>query len=167
MARREDIDGKADALRRRGVLNRNVERVSDTRFAEEEFFDARDLVQVKYEMLRRARVEGASVSDAARAFGMSRFSFYQALAAFEKTGLPGLIPKKPGPRGRHKLTPEALAFVQEELTNDPSLDIRDLPDRVQERFGMSVHRRTIERAMADVKKKPRTSAARNDGTTAD
>ena len=54
-------DGKSEALRRGGALNRHAERVSDARFAEGEFFDARDLVQVKYEMLRRVRAEEASV----------------------------------------------------------------------------------------------------------
>ena len=126
MVQGKDKDRKADALRGGGALNRHAERVSDARFAEGEFFDARDLVQVKYEMLRRVRAEGASVTEAAGAFGMSRFSFYQAQAAFEETGLRGLTPKKPGPRGRHKLTSEVMGFVQEELANDPSLDMREI-----------------------------------------
>jgi transposase len=151
-------DGKSEALRRGGALNRHAERVSDARFAEGEFFDARDLVQVKYEMLRRVRAEEASVTEASAAFGMSRISFYQAQAAFEQKGLPGLTPKKPGPRGRHKLTPEVMAFVREELARDGSLQGRDLPDRVRERFGLRVHQRTIERALDKVKKKRRASA---------
>ena len=154
-------DGKADALRRGGALNRHAERVSDARFDDEDFFDAKDLVQVKYEMLRKVRAEGASVTEAAGAFGMSRFSFYQAQAAFEQTGLPGLTPKKPGPRGRHKLTPEVLAFVREELAKDPSPEMRELPDRVQEHFGLRVHQRTIERALSDAKKKLRTATEPN------
>ena len=92
---------------------------------------------------------------------MSRFSFYQAQSAYEETGLPGLTPKKPGPRGRHKLTPEVLAFVREELANDPSPNMRELPDRVWKRFGLRVHQRTIERALADSKKKLQTSTKRN------
>ena len=70
-------DGKTEALRRGGVLNRHAERVSDAQFAEGQFFDARDLVQVKYEMLRKVSAEGASVTEAAGAFGLSRVSFYQ------------------------------------------------------------------------------------------
>jgi len=154
-------DGKADALRRGGVLNRHAERVNDVRFAEGEFFDARDLVQVKYEMLRRVRAEGVSVTEAAGAFGMSRFSFYQAQAALEEGGLSGLTPKKPGPRRRHKLTAEVLGFVREELAKDPSLGMRELPNRVRERFGLCVHQRTIERALADAKKKPLVPAQGN------
>ena len=160
-------EAKADALRRGGALNRHAERVRDTRFADGFFFDPRDLVQVKYEMLRWVRVEGTSVTEAAGAFGISRFSFYQAQAAFDKSGLPGLAPKKPGPRGRHKLTPEVVAFVQGELAKDSSLEMRDLPRRVRERFGLKVHRRTIERALADAKKKPRATAGRTVRATVD
>lgn len=156
MGENRQNDGKTQALRRGGVLNRHAEQVSDARFAEGQFFDARDLVQVKYEMLRKVRAEGASVTEAAGAFGLSRVSFYQAQAAFEQAGLPGLTPKKPGPRGRHKLTPEVLAFVGEELARDPAPEMRELPDRIQERFGLRVHQRTIERALSDAKKKPRT-----------
>jgi transposase len=149
---------KSEALQHAGALNRHPDRVSDPCFGQGAFFDARDLVQVKYEMLRRVRAEGASVSAAAQAFGMSRVSFYEAQAAFEEKGLPGLTPKKPGPRGRHKLTPEVVAFVQEELAKQPPAQVRELPDRIRERFGLRVHRRTVERALADAKKKPRTPA---------
>jgi transposase len=157
----KDNGGKSEALRRGGALNRHPEWVRDARFAEGAFFDARDLVQVKYEMLRRVRAEGASVTEAAGDFGMSRFSFYQARAAFEEAGLSGLTPKKPGPRGRHKLTPEVVTFVRDELAKDPSMEARDLPDRVRARFGLRVHRRTIERALAGAKKKPRRPAGRS------
>jgi transposase len=106
-------------------------------------------------MLRKVRAEGVTVTEAAAAFGMSRFSFYQAQAAFEEGGLPGLTPKRPGPRRRHKLTPEVLTFVQEELAKKSSLEMRDLLQRVQERFGLMVHPRTVERALADSKKNRR------------
>ena len=50
-------DAKREALQRQGSLNRRPERVSDTLFTEDEFFDPCDVVQVKYEMLRRVRRE--------------------------------------------------------------------------------------------------------------
>ena len=147
MGRKREADTKSDALRRKGALNRKPESVSDARFAADEFFDARDLVQVKYEMLRRVRAEDWSVTEAAGVFGMSRFSYYEAKEALERDGLPGLVPRKPGPRSRHKMTPEVVVFVRTELANDVSLSIRDLPVLVKERFGLVVHRRTIERAL--------------------
>ena len=90
-------------------MNASPEKVRDTKFHEGEFFDPRDLVQVKYEMLRRVRVESASVTHVAEEYGFSRPTYYQARAGFDKAGIAGLVPKKRGPRGRHKLNAEVLA----------------------------------------------------------
>ena len=129
---------KRDALRQQGILNPRPHDVTHPLFQNSEFFDSRDLLQVKYEMLREVQVENRSVSQSAAAFGFSRPSFYQAQAAFAQDGLAGLIPHKRGPRGAHKLTPEVMAFVDEVI---------------EERFGLRVHPRSIERRLR--KKKPR------------
>ncbi len=92
------LDSKGESLRQQGVLNPHPQKVADPLFLRGEFFDPRDLVQVKYEMLRRVRVEGASVTEVTQAFGFSRPVFYQAKAIFHRAGLPGLIPQRPGPR---------------------------------------------------------------------
>ena len=151
----KDRDAKIDALRRKGALNRNPERVTDQNFRTNEFFDPQDLVQVKYEMLRQVRNEGKAVSAAARTFGMSRFCFYQAQSSLERDGLPGLAPKKPGPRNRSKLTPEVLAYIESELVKDPSLRVQDVLELVKNRFRLTVHRRSVERALDVAKKKRR------------
>ncbi len=56
---------KAAALARTRTLNPNPERVVDEAFGSSELFDARDLVQVKYETVRKVEAHGASVSAAA------------------------------------------------------------------------------------------------------
>ena len=89
-----------DPLRRRGCLHPHAGQVTDELFADHEFFDPRDLVQVKYEMLRRVRVDGDAVSRSAARFGLSRPAYYQARQAYEAGGLPALLPRKPGPAGR-------------------------------------------------------------------
>jgi len=93
--------------------------VTDDRFRSGEFFDARDQLQVKYEMLRRVESDGYSVTHAAAAFGFSRPSFYQAQSAFQQGGLPGLVPRKRGPRQAHKLTAEVIEFLRQERQRDP------------------------------------------------
>jgi transposase len=118
------------------------------------FFDGRDLVQVKYEMLRRVQRESGSVTQAAADFGFSRVSFYQAQAAFAAGGLPGLVPRRRGPRGAHKLTEEVMVFLDQARAAAPELSSRDLAGRVQERFGLAVHPRSIERAFERRLKKP-------------
>src|SRR5713226_9381438 len=55
-------DAKADALRAHGTLHPRPQAVQAPLFASHDFFDPRDLVQVKYEMLRQVAVEGAPVA---------------------------------------------------------------------------------------------------------
>ena len=57
MPRDDSVDDKTAALRERRSLNRRPEKVTDPAFLKDEFFDPRDLVQVKYEMLRRVEME--------------------------------------------------------------------------------------------------------------
>ena len=100
----KNSDDKTKSLRRRGCLNPDPNRVTDELFDSNEFFDPQDLVQVKYEMLRRVRAEQHTVSRTAVDFGSSRPSFYEAQRHFDQDGLAGLVPKKRGPRADHKLT---------------------------------------------------------------
>lgn len=142
-------DDKEAALRRHHALNPRPDGVSDPGFRSgDPFFDARDLVQVKYEMLRRALEDGSTVSDAAAAFGFSRPSFYEAKAAYQSAGLPGLLPKRPGPRRAHKLSEPVMARLEEALIADPALGSADLARLVGDEFGIQVHPRSVERAMA-------------------
>ena len=114
-------DPKTETLRRQSSLHPHPESVTDRLFEDSDFFDARDLVQVKYEMLRRVRVEARPITQSASAFGLSRPSFYQAQAAFKLAGLSGLLPKKPGPRRAHKLSAEVVTFLEQLRQDDPSL----------------------------------------------
>jgi transposase len=152
-SRRRDL--KADALRAHGALHPHPQDVLDPLFGSHEFFDARDLVQVKYEMVRRVEVDGHSVAQTTDAFGCSRPTFYQAQTAFKAQGLPGLVPRKRGPRGAHKLDDTVMAFVRALRTDDPTLSTPALLDQIRRRFGRAVHRRTLERAFRREEKKRR------------
>jgi transposase len=146
-------DPKVETLRADGALYRHADQVTDSVFATHEFFDARDLVQVKYEMIRRVEVEAQPVAATAAAFHFSRPSFYQAQRAFQQRGLAGLLPKKRGPRGGHKLTAEIVAFLQAVQEREPSVRPTELARRVGDRFATTVHPRSIERALARQEKK--------------
>jgi transposase len=146
-------DLKLKILREQGVLNPHPERVQDVLFVEHDFFDARDLVQVKYEMVRRVDVDGLSVSDAATTFGLSRPTFYQARESLRALGVAGLLPRKRGPQSGHKLGLTVVAFLESTRADEPSLRTGDLVRRVEQHFGILVHPRSIERALARQAKK--------------
>lgn len=163
MPEQRPSDAKENTLKEQGVLNRRPERVSDALFQKGGFFDPRDLVQVKYEMLRRVRLDKQPVAGTAASFGLSRPSFYEAQHGFEREGLAGLIAKKRGPRGAHKFTEEVTDFLEAAASGDPSLRALDLTQRVKERFGIAVHPRSVERALARREKKRRRIGRRELG----
>jgi len=148
-------DAKADALRAHGALHPRPEAVQDPLFASHDFLDRRDLVQVKYEMLRQVDVEGQPVARTADTFGVSRPTFYQTHAAFKERGIAGLVPRKRGPHGAHKLDDAVMAFVATLRAEDPALSARALLPRLHARFGLDVHLRSLERALRRVEKKRR------------
>jgi transposase len=147
-----DPAAKQTALKRSGALNPRPQDVHDELFQVHEFFDARDLVQVKYEMLRRVQIDGLSIAQVAELFGFSRPAFYSALAAFQSQGLPGLIRKRPGPRHAHKLSDKIMRFINALLIDNESLTSREIAARVRKRFRLAVHPRSIERALDRRKK---------------
>ena len=151
----EQQDSKGRALREYGALHPRPGQVHDPIFQHSEFFDPRDLVLVKYEMIRRVRVEGRPASEAARAFGFSRVALYQAMAAFQKEGLPGLLPRRRGPKAANKLTEAVLEFIDQQRTDDSNLRAPALAKMVHEHLGLLVHPRSIERALARRAKKGR------------
>ena len=146
-------DPKCEVLRAHATLNPHPEQVTDALFQTYPFFDARDLVQVKYEMLRRVMVEGQPVGATTAVFGFSRVTLYHLRQRFEAAGLAGLLPQPKGPQRAHKLSDDVVAFVLRLLEAEPALRMVGVPPRVAQQFGRSVHLRTIERALARQRKK--------------
>jgi transposase len=150
-AKRNSKSRKVTALLAEGTFNAAAERVRDPKFHTHDFFDPRDLVQVKYELLRRVSLEHASVTAATAEYGVSRPTYYQAKAHFATAGIAGLVPRKRGPRGPHKLQGEALAFVEQHRVVGEPLRARALAQRLRQHFHLTIHPRTIERAVAGKK----------------
>ena len=147
---------KQRMLRNNDTLNPHPEGVHDPLFQENAFFDADDLLQVKYEMLRRVHSDGWTVTRAADSFGFSRVSYYKADGALREDGLNGLLPHKRGPKGAHKLTEVVLDYVRVIRSQEPDILFEELIERLAQRFGIRVHQRTLERALAGSKKKRRS-----------
>jgi transposase len=131
-------------LRARGLVHPHPETVTAQLFSSgNRFFLALDKVQVKYEMLRAHALDGVSVSAAAATHGYSRAGFYLVEAALESSGMAGLIDERPGRRGPLKLNDDIVAYLQQAPA---SMSGAALAKEVESRFGVSLHRRTLERA---------------------
>lgn len=130
------------ALTDAGLVHPNPAAVRAALFAGGgEFFLPADKVQVKYEMLRAHAVDRRSVSEASVAHGYSRAAFYLVLASFSESGMAGLLDEPRGRRGPVKLRPEIVTFIRESPAGPA-----ELVERVADRYGVRLHRRTIERA---------------------
>ena len=150
MSQKNPDQSKIDALQRNGTFNKRAEAVQDPLFVENDFFDPQDLLQVKYEMLRRAGKDGQSITEVCSRFGFSRLSFYRLQAAFRQSGIAGLLSRKRGPRQAHKLSDEVMDFVEKAKAEGQGTEA--VKRLIEDRFGIRVHRRSIERALGRRKK---------------
>lgn len=138
-------------LKKAGLFNPNPEKVKDPLFlGHANFFDPCDNFQIRYEMLRSHLIESDSVVGVCRRFGLSRQSFYTLEEKFKQEGSAGLLPKKPGPRAPSKLTAEVLEFVLQSLQADEKIAMVELKSQIQQKFGISLHRRTVEKLCKDL-----------------
>lgn len=140
-------DPKLKALQISHTLHPQPDKVRHPLFVGGGFFDARDLLQVKYEALRALQADGQSLSQVARDFGLSRPTMYETKSLFTLQGLDGLVPRKSGPKTAHKFTPEVLEFVQTTRAQEPAISAEQLARQVNQRFRVVVHPRSIERAL--------------------
>jgi len=148
---------KRQALEHEGTLHPARARVRAAPFWEPPaFFDARDELQVKYEMLRAHFVEGQAVTAVCAAFGYSRQTFYQLRERFARRGLAGLRDGRPGPLGPVKCTPDVVAFLEAQRAADPTVSVVTLVDRLAQDRGVRLHRRTVERLVG---RRPRKKPA--------
>ncbi|NSW92881.1 MAG: helix-turn-helix domain containing protein [Firmicutes bacterium] len=152
MAKKNPYDEKLKVLDENNTLNKNADKVKDVLFQNNPFFDKRDIVQVKYEMLRAVEKNGRPVSETAKTFGFSRVSFYKIQQAFKNSGFLGLLPKKRGPHGAHKLTDTTMEIIYEIIRDNPDIG-KDKIVEILSSHGVNVHKRSIQRVLAGDKKK--------------
>ena len=152
-----DPHAKRQALQATGTLNSRAAQVRHPLFQQSAFFDPEDLLQLKYETLRALEVEGGPIAQAARAFGLSRPTIYQAQAQYQQRGLEGLLPHKRGPKTAHKLTPEIRQYLGEQRAGEPDVRAEELARRVRQRYAVKIHPRTIQKALQPKVKRGRSS----------
>ena len=155
MAKREDYRSKIEWLKESGTFYREAVKVKDELFLEYDFFDPCDLLQIKYEMVRRVERDDWTVTEASKSFGFSRTSFYETKRTIDEEGLGGLGPRKRGPKAAHKLTSDVMQFIKKSLSEDSTLRAPKVAELVEEHFGFKIHPRSIERALERRKKNQR------------
>lgn len=147
---------RQQALQAQGAANPHPDTVADALFrGGGAFFDPNDLVQVKYEMLRSVEKDGRAVVEAVEAFGFSRPVYYVTRELFDREGLPGLLPRKRGPKSPHKLKEEHLAVLAQAVRDAERMPSgAELAALLADRCGVSAHPRSILRRLLPYLKEP-------------
>lgn len=145
---------KLKKLQDAGILNAHPEKIQDEFFEDySEFFDAYDLLQVRYEMLRAHLVDGEHITKICKRYGISRQTLYTALERFEEHGCAGLLPRKSGPQAARKLTPEVVAIIEKQLAKNSEISGAQLTEEVAQQCGVEIHKRTIEKFVKEFRLK--------------
>jgi transposase len=152
-----DPETKRKALQASGTFNPRAAQVRHSLFQQSSFFDPEDLLQLKYETLRALEVESYPIAKAAREFGLSRPTIYEAQSQFQEQGLEGLLPHKRGPKAAYKLTDEVLQYVKDQIASESDIKAEELARRVRQRFGVKMHPRTIQKALNGRAKRGRST----------
>lgn len=153
MANKIYVDSKNKILKENGSFNKSADKVKDPIFQNNPFFDANDIVQVKYEMLRAVEKDQQPVIQTTKTFGFSRVSYYKTLNDYRDNGMGGILPKKRGPQKAHKLTPEIMNFINEKTTQNPIISKKELVNILETDKGIKIHKRTLEKTLGGGKKK--------------
>jgi transposase len=143
-------DTKKAFLDKEGLLNPKPERVCHPLFDTLDFFDPWDLPQVRYEMLRSARVENSSVAEACKLFGFSREYFYKLERSFTARGYVALLGSPMGRRPLIALNQEVINFIVHRKLEHPKLSTEVLRQEIQRQYQVDCSRRTVERMVEKV-----------------
>ena len=84
-----------------------------------------------------------SVTQVSDEYGVTRPAFYQAKAGFEGAGIAGLVPRKRGLQGPHKIQSEVLAFLETQVSPGEPIRARELTNLVRASSASILHPRTI------------------------
>ena len=152
MARRDD--GKTRALAASRTLNRDPEKVTDPAFAPGSFFDPADLVQVKYEMVRRSETDGVPVPQRPRRRSGSPASAVYGQVGAGRAGPGRADPGQARSQGRPQAHREVVDLLEELLAADATLRSGELAAQAAQRIGISVHPARCERALSRRRRRP-------------
>lgn len=152
---------KIEFLKKQEILNPKPDRILCKRFQTIDFFDPLDLPQVRYEMLRSARVENIPVVEACRNFGFSREYFYRLERGFMERGYASLLGSRKGRRPVIALSQEIVNFIVHRKIEEPNISGESLRTEILRLYKVSCSRRTVERIVEELglgKKKGATSS---------
>ena len=138
---------KVEHLRATHTYNEQHDKVTDELFANSELFDPRDLLQVRYEIVR-AVGRGESPEKVAARFGVSGMTARRYAGRMGEGGLSALLPARKGPGGPRALGAAGEEFVDAYVEGHPGASGREVHEALEAALAPGVSQRTVERRIA-------------------
>jgi len=145
---------KIARLKENNSYNKKADKVFNSLFLTNPYFDPYDILQVKYEMLRAVKNNELSVSDTSRQFGFSRTAYYKIESHFKDEGIDGLCFKKTGPKAPAKVTEDLLSFAASLKAQQPDITNDEIVEEIRLQKGVTIHKRSLQREKAKKKRIP-------------
>ena len=142
---------KEEWLKETRTFNRNHDKINDNLFAESDMLDARDLLQVRYEMVRAVKIDKSSATEVAQRFGVSESTLNRNIRALNEGGVIALIPESKGPKGQYSLDEDELKFIDSYLEAHPDATGGQVYSALLKEKQSTVSKRTVERHLASKK----------------
>jgi transposase len=105
-----------------------------------------DEILRKLAMLIEGECEGLGATAAATKYGYSKQRYYQLLAAFEHSGCPALLSRKPGPKAATRRTPDVTREVIRHRFLDPDASADVIAQKIRQ-CGSAISARTVSRVL--------------------
>ena len=129
------------------------DKVTEPRFLDSDLFDPKDLLQVRYEMVRSIKEGVITLDEVPSKYGVSAMTAKRCVSSLEKGGIIALVPERKGPKGPSSLDDESLRFIDSYIAEHPKASGRKVHDALEAEKHVGVSKRTVERYLSSKKAK--------------
>lgn len=139
---------KEERLKESNTYNPKCDKVTACDFIENEVMDSRDLLQVRYEIVRAIEYDNKPVKEICSEFGVSASTARRYVRNLKEGGLIALVPEQKGPSGPTKLSKDAADFIDTYLKNNPKASGGKVHNALENRLHPGISKRTVERYLS-------------------
>ena len=140
-------------LKANHTFNFRNDKVIASRFIESDLYASRDLLQVRYELVRSIEEGDIALDEVPDKYGVSSVTAKRYVRSFKEGGMIALVPEQKGPKGPSSLDDEALRFIDSYIAEHPKASGRKVHEALESERHLGISKRTVERYLSSKKAK--------------
>ena len=144
---------KEEHLRATQTFNTNYAKINDPIFQRSGIMDPRDLLLVRFELVRSLELDGKPIEEVCSQYGISPCTARRYVRDMKERGLIALVPEKRGPNGPSVMTDEIANYIDKYLTDHPKASAGKVYQSLVDAKKVTIGKRTVERYISSKKGK--------------